>query len=344
MKAIHTFIPSSKGSEFNKNLAYNMVFSVACAKSIYGEIVLYTNEEIAEVVRKIGIPYDEIITDKFTNKYNNLTFSIPKMIVYSLQTEPFVHLDLDTFQYKNYLFPEDVKVFFATKDTTMDTGDTHFPNSMNLFDTYYRGVSRLDIPLPKEFKKYMNFLDIPNMNIFGGEDFNLIKEASKYALNLYEENKAHYDSEYHFACVVEQLYISTAIKMINESHSKNYYLYENIDGFNVIYNEEISEKYNYPIEFYFCDRKKIISNEEHLYQFVNYDFNTTVHLCGYKYNPELQFIFKETAIERFFCEEQFKMINKIFPNQIECDNISKRYYKKLIYNSNKWSKIYSQLI
>ena len=262
------------------------------------------------------------------------------MIVYSLQTEPFIHIDLDTFLYTKYTVPEDIRVFYAKKDVLFERGKSQYTNSMNLFDTYLRGVSGLDTPLPKEFTKYMDFMDIPNMNIFGGKDYELIKEATKYALRLYEDNITHYDSEYRFACVVEQFYISSAIKMLYGSHYNNHYLYESGDGFSVKYNEDSDKEYDYPIQLIFANRTKLISDENHLYQFVNYDFNTTVHLCGNKYDSALQFIFKETAIQKYFCEAQITMINKIFPENLECDSISKRYYKKLIYNSNKWSGTY----
>lgn len=341
MRAIHTYIPSRIGSEFNKKLAYNMVFSVACAKDIFGEVYLYTNEEIAEVVRKIGIPYDGIITDKFSNSYNSTTFAIPKMVVYASQEEPFIHLDLDTFMYARYQVPEGTRVFYATPDNSMERGSTHFINTMNLYETYLRGVNDLEVPLPKEFTKYINFLDIPNMNIFGGQDYELIKEASKYAIKLYEENRTHYDSEYNFACVVEQLYISTAIKMLYGGHYENYYLYKNEDGFRIKYNEQsVRSKFDYPIVFSFNGNDRIITDENHLYQFVNYDFNTTVHLCGNKYDPILQFLIKETANQKFSCVAQLKNINRIFREELECDAISKRYYKHLTINTNLWSSIY----
>ena len=341
MRAIHTYIPSRDGFKFDKKLVYNMVYSAACAKDMYGEIVLYTNEEIANTVRKIGIPYDEIITNKFAKDYNNKTFSIPKMIVYASQTEPFIHLDLDTFLYKKYVILEDVRVFYATPDNSLKQGLSHLKNSMNLHETYLKGVYNLKKQLPEEFTNYINFLDIPNMNIFGGYDHELIKESAIYALKLYEENKEHYDSEYNFACVVEQLYISTAVKMLYGSYYENHYLYE--ESFRIKYGEQSKEDdLCYPINLNFNKIKKIITDEYHLYQFVNYDFNSSVHLCGNKYDPILQFIIKESAIEKYNCFDQFKKINKLFPEELECDRISQRYYKRLRMNSDLWSSIYKK--
>ena len=57
---------------------------------------IFTNNKIKKSVDEIGIPYD-VINTQLLNNATFETFSIPKMMVYANQVEPYVHIDLDTF-------------------------------------------------------------------------------------------------------------------------------------------------------------------------------------------------------------------------------------------------------
>ena len=54
----------------------------------YGNISFYGDNKVCQQVKELGLPYDEIISD-VVNKSDAHTFSIPKLIVYESQTEPF---------------------------------------------------------------------------------------------------------------------------------------------------------------------------------------------------------------------------------------------------------------
>lgn len=344
MIGIHTYVPSySHKTKFDRNLAYNMLLSVHLAKFSFDKVVLYTTKEIEKIVRKIGVPYDEIITDPFDD-FEAKTFSIPKIITYSLQTEPFAHIDLDTFIFSLPKKIDEVPVFYACKDIPFKK-DNDFVTNKSMYDTYLKGTFEISDKLSEEFKSHINFYDIPNMCIFGGEDFETIKRASEYCLEIYKENKTHFDSNYYYACVIEQLFISTAIKMFTEKETdedelvkedETFYIFDQQDNLSVEQDGESLLNVSYPITIGFYGKKKTIKNELELYSFANYDFDWVIHLCGYKFLDAILFMVRETIIQRFNGFDSIQKMNDVFGPVSEVEKISERYYKFLEGNLRLW--------
>jgi hypothetical protein len=346
MIGIHTYVPSHNiETKFNRNLVYNMLLSTHLAKFSFDKVVLYTTKEIEKIVRKIGVPYDEIITEPFDG-FKCKTFSIPKMVTYSLQTEPFAHLDLDTFIYALPKKIDKEPVFYASSDIPLKK-ENNFKTNMSMYNTYLKGTFEIEDKLPDEFKKHIDFFDIPNMCIFGGNDYETIKKASEYCLKIYEENKEHFDSNYYYACVIEQLFISTAIKMINKENEivdedvvkeeeETFYLFSQQQNLSIDHETSDLVNITYPFTISFNNKKKIINNETELYTLANYDFNWIIHLCGNKSLDAVLFIVRETIIQRFNGFNSIQKMNDIFGQISEVENISSRYYKFLKGNINIW--------
>jgi hypothetical protein len=185
------------------------------------------------------------------------------------------------------------------------------------------------------------------MCIFGGNDYETIKKASEYCLKIYEENKEHFDSNYYYACVIEQLFISTAIKMINKEdeiidedvvkeEKETFYLFNQQQNLSIDHETSDLVNITYPFTISFNNKKKIISNETELYSLANYDFNWIIHLCGNKSLDAVLFIVRETIIQRFNGFNSIQKMNDIFGQSSEVENISSRYYKFLKGNINIW--------
>ena len=333
MRALHTYVPTTEGSDINKTILQNMIFSVLCAKVHFSTIDLYTTNEIKEIVQKIGIPYDNIITEPFSNLKTN-TFSIPKLITYSLQTEPFTHLDIDTFIYRRIDTPKNVPHFFAHPDIDMSV-ENNFQMGINLSQTYIKNITKIKEKIPKNIRDLINLNDIPNMNVFGSYEPKIVSEASKICLGIYEENKDFFDSEFYNACIIEQLLIPPAIKTLNEKYYTNYYLQKSSDVFRVKINSEELQNVEYPFTIQFENHNMGIENEYGVFHLVNYDFKTIVHLGGYKNLDIFQFFVRESIVERFNGMDYLIKLDKLFTNIIPGQEISERYYNHMLVMINK---------
>lgn len=331
MKIIHTYQNTDNGGPLTRSTFYYMTLSALLAKRHYGHVVLYTNNEIAEMVRKIGIPYDEINTD-LLNEVRVKTFSIPKMMVYTVQEEPFIHIDLDSFIFKSIDFPKTDLIYSTYAEGDGDVLNFDTSNSA-FYNTYIKRTFEIQNKLPKEFLKFVKFNKIPNMSIFGGSNYKLIKEATEYCLNIYKETPSLFDNNYYNACVIEQLFIPSAIRMIlnNVNHESFRFLFKGNPSF---VDFVPGNDWEYPFTIRSQNDKIKIEDNEILFKHVMYDFNGFLHLNGYKTMEELVFLLRQRIIEDFDGTKYIKVIDEYFPKKTKADKLMILYQRRLKYFSD----------
>lgn len=81
----------------------SMALSCLLLKKHYGRVTLYCNEKVRHlIIDKFGIPYDNVVEiPEFMNIYKGCNlWALPKIYTYSLQTEPFIHVDCDWFMFE----------------------------------------------------------------------------------------------------------------------------------------------------------------------------------------------------------------------------------------------------
>lgn len=331
MKIIHTYQNTDNGGPLTRNTFYYMTLSALLAKRHYGQVVLYTNNEIADIVKKIGIPYDEINTE-LLNEIRVKTFSIPKMHVYAAQTEPFVHIDLDTFIFKPIHFQKTDLIYstFAEGDgdiLNLDKTNTSF------YNTYIKRTFEIQNKLPEDFIKFVKFNKIPNMSVFGGNNYKLIKDATEYCLKIYYDNPKLFDGNYYNACVIEQLFIPSAMKMLMNNVNQD--LFKFIFKGNPSYIDfEPGNDWEYPFVIRSQNDKIKIENSEVLFKYVMYDFNGFLHLNGYKTMEEMVFLLRQRIIEDFDGANYIKVIDSQFNKKTKADKLMVLYQRRLKYFSD----------
>jgi hypothetical protein len=339
MVAIHTYAPCGDGDNIDKKLVYNMLLSALLANVFFDGIKLYTTKKVKEIVEHIGIPYLEIITEPFDD-YNYKTFSIPKLITFSQLNQPFIHIDLDTHIYnidQQELYSKDI--FYSYPDMPVSSGDYHPVEK--LYNTYLTNLYKIGDKLPTDLKEKITLFDIPNFCIFGGMDYKLINNAANYCLEIYKTNMEFFDSNYYNACVIEQLLIPSAIKLLSDKIPKDHiYLFDVKDKLIIKPGNDEFINSTYPLTINFNGKKRIIENENQLFDMVNYDFDKIIHFNGYKEMEQMLFLTKEMIIQRFNGYKYILKINSLFPEKNEFDNISKRYYTTLKNNLVYWEKTY----
>lgn len=80
----------------------SMALSCLLLKKHYGRVTLYCNSKVRHlIIDQFKIPYDKVVEiPEFMNIYEGCNlWALPKIYTYSLQTEPFIHVDCDWFMF-----------------------------------------------------------------------------------------------------------------------------------------------------------------------------------------------------------------------------------------------------
>lgn len=290
MKIVHTFIPSNH--DITEEMLDMMLLSVLLVKQYYNNVVLYTNDEICEIVKNYKIPYTEINTEVL-NGVNVKTFSIPKLMVYSVQNEPYIHIDLDTFIFDKIDFHNrytTYSTFMEGMDVISNFNAPTFYNALKgFYKTYIKNSYFISDKLDNEFVRNISYNQIPNMSVFGGHKHELIKESSRYCLKIYNDNIDFFDSDYYNACVIEQLFIPSAMRMISGENQHITFLFKGNPNIFNFSNEFLEYPYNVNSNgdiMYFNDKVDLMSK-------IDYNFNGFLHLNGYKSTNGISELIKE---------------------------------------------------
>jgi hypothetical protein len=191
----------------------------------------------------------------------------------------------------------------------------------------------------EEFLKYVKFQGIPNMSIFGGHSWELIADATEYCLKIYEENKEFFDSNYYNACIIEQLFIPAAIRMIMEKNSEDVIDDKNIFKFIFDKNPTVIEfaenKWDYPFTIESNNDILTIEDQNGLFRNLGYNFNGFLHLNGYKTFDEIIFMIRQRIIDEFDGNRYIHKIDKLFKEDSKTDLLFDSYCEHLKTNLDK---------
>jgi hypothetical protein len=211
MKIIHTWSNVSSRKEYtNKRTIFHMILSLLCAKKLYDKVCLYTTTEVYEIIKSLDLPYDEINTEVLDKlNYNGPNFAIPKMEVYRHQTEPFLHIDTDTFLFERRNILENTKLVFALPDVMIypnHSGRILNSRFISFYEYYYETFIKLKDSFQLNFFKTMPLDFIPNMSIFGGYDVGNIVKTYDYLVDFYFKNREILDEDtFRSPQIVEQM-------------------------------------------------------------------------------------------------------------------------------------------
>lgn len=337
MKIIHTYLPTKNGAGINKLYMYCVTLSVLLAKRYHEKVVLYTNDEFGEIVNKIGLPYDEVNTT-LLDGVECSTFSIPKLMVYAVQNEPYIHIDLDSFMYEKLEYFDVDTVYCAYGENFNGVIDSNGELN-NFFNTYINSTIQLKDKLPIEFLKHVKFNDVPNMSLFGVVDYELVKQASKYCLNIYKNNVEFFDSDYYYACVIEQLFIPAAMRMLKTQRNDKNDLKINFKMQEANSVTFLEKSFDYPFYINMGKDRIYVSGEWDLFKNIMCNFNGFLHLNGFKNFDKLIFIIKQRIMSDFDGYNYIEEIHKLFDEEIECDGLSKSYFNHTLHHFQKMNNI-----
>ena len=347
MKVIHSFV--DKLDVMWKEIAYSQYLSAVLAKKHYGNISFYSTPKLVEQIKELGIPYDEYNTDILTADDLD-TWSIPKLKVYSVQKEPYLHIDNDSFIFNKIDFKSLGKPYvFAHPDLG---GRKIIGTLPNLFDsvvktvygehadvpsfykdinnTYLRLVFRLFSKTPKDILSNFDLGSIPNMNLVYVEDAYTFSAASNMALSHYYSNKEEIDQEEYGPCYIEQYYIHQALRTLDSNYreysskSKNTYFKKLPFSQQDQHNNIVSiAKVSFPLTYNTVskcpccnkrkDKKVVIESKSELMNLLEYDFEGFLHTTYMKWYDIMQAVTIH-KLRQEIGDNKLRIVYKYFKN------------------------------
>lgn len=162
-----------------------MGWALSCLqlKHFYKDVDLYCNSKAGSLlIDQLGLPYSNVhVTHDDFNIVNEKLWALPKVFTYSLQDEPFLHLDGDFFLFKKLpdsllggeLIAQNIEVasnYYLTTQTELMKHFTYFPDCVK-----------------KDFDSTNSFRAV-NAGILGGSNIAFIKEYTELAFKYINKN------------------------------------------------------------------------------------------------------------------------------------------------------------
>ncbi|CAC9976734.1 DUF6734 family protein [Flavobacterium panici] len=192
---------------------YNLMsWSLSCLqlKQYYPELILYSDSVSAKMlVDTLQLPYTDVECNlDFLNIYHPQLWALPKIMAYSQQEKPFLHVDGDVFIWKKF-------------EDTLLSGNLIAQNMEAATDYYEKIMISLESALNffpdeiREERKSKNPILAYNAGIFGGNDISFFKEyasksfdfVGKNILNLSKINVSNFNiffEQYLFYCLAKK--------------------------------------------------------------------------------------------------------------------------------------------
>jgi len=151
---------------------------------VYHRVDLYCNSGSADLlIDKIGLPYNSIYTtahDKFFLPEKNV-WALPKILTYSLQSEPFIHLDGDVFIFNK--LPDWLVKSKLISQNVEEASEYHIiaRKQIEQLLNHLPCCMKNDFLCPGSLKTL-------NTGIIGGSDLNFIHQFSEMAFRLVYDN------------------------------------------------------------------------------------------------------------------------------------------------------------
>ncbi len=158
-----------------------MSWALSCLtfKKFYPDIELVTDSNGKKLlIDQLGLPYKNvrIVLDQL-NKYPEKLWAVGKLFAYSLQEEPFIHVDNDIFIWEKFS-PNIEKAALVAQH--VDEDESHY-------DFAIKHLKEHDIQFPtilsKDLAKKRRF-DASNAGVIGGNNISFFKEYAKKAFDF----------------------------------------------------------------------------------------------------------------------------------------------------------------
>jgi len=169
---------------------YNlMAWTLSCLqlKKYYPELILYSDSVSAKMlVDTLKLPYSEVICNLDSlNIYHPQLWALPKILSYSQQEKPFLHVDGDVFIWKEF---EDSLLQGGLIAQNMEAATDYYENIMISLESSLNYFPDEIVNERKSKKPILAY----NAGIFGGNDISFFKEYTEKAFDFVGKNILHF--------------------------------------------------------------------------------------------------------------------------------------------------------
>ena len=168
-----------------------MSWALSCLQlnKLYGRVELFANSSAVDLlIDALNLPYSKVHTshDNFKLVHNE-TWALPKLYTYSLQNEPFLHIDGDVFLFQKFddslltgeLIGQNIEVATEHYNSTQKELVQHF--------TYFPDCVKRDFDSGIA-------INAVNAGILGGKNISFFKEYTNLAFEYVNKNIQHFEN------------------------------------------------------------------------------------------------------------------------------------------------------
>src|ERR1700754_3207869 len=165
---------------------YNLMgqcLSCLLLKQLYPHVDLITDDAGKRLlVDRLQLPYDEVTTDlNAMPPYHDDLWSTAKLYAYSIQKEPFLHVDGDLFLYERPGVDKEDRPVVVQANVGFNEG--HYNYLLNCIQRFSL-ISGSNYPKPVGTRNPRGYA----FGIFGGNDTGFISEFAKAGLSFFNRN------------------------------------------------------------------------------------------------------------------------------------------------------------
>lgn len=162
---------------------YSWALSCLKFKELYGTIELVTDKEGYELlIKALELPYTSVKVElDILNNYHEKLWAIGKLHAYSIQEEPFLHVDGDVFIWEKFGDVIETAPLIAQHQ---EIDYSHYREAYDDLKKYHDFIPEI---LIEDYKKYGK-IDASNAGIIGGNDLDFFKKYTQEAFNFINKN------------------------------------------------------------------------------------------------------------------------------------------------------------
>lgn len=217
MRVVYSYINFNDIDSIGTDYLFPGILSAFKSIELFGNATLYTTRANIERLKKFNLPFTDYI-ELETPSLAQVTPALAKLLTYTLQKEPFIHLDLDVILNSTFNLDtsEQIPVKFSHKDMPNPLDFTYIDGIYNAY--FYPGFM-----LGKKYGSNMFegliVNEIPNMGIISCYDTETFAHATHKALEIYYDNIDFFTKD-HFmgVCFLEQGLIHMYLRRISKAY------------------------------------------------------------------------------------------------------------------------------
>lgn len=325
MRVIYSYINLYDPNYIPLDTLFIGLHSALKSTNLYANVDLLTSKEVIKKIKNLNLPFTNLI--EFSNPYNSNIDIIPKLIAYTLQKEPYIHLDMDLILNERLSVENSLPVQFAHKDIEKNWS-LSLVNDYN--KCYFEPAKYFNEKYGLGFNHNLKLSEIPNMGIVSVNDVDLFKKCTNDTLNFYHENKNIFDNNFSWNVYLEQATIHK--KLIENSEKYRQSIINEKQCFfdkSILFKIEKNNKKTELYDFYNDEKKEFMFFKDILDDSFLNDAPSIHFMGNLKKSNRVQLLIIHSLIQDFGLEYVQRVVKEFGDNNYPYFNTYIKYINSL---------------